>query len=66
MHDSGIICLQDWQVLSPQLLKNLQLAGVPVDVVQVASGKNTADTHVSRGNHLPGTHFFGHSITAPR
>lgn len=53
-------------MLSPQLLKNLQLAGVPVDVVQVASGKNTADTHVSRGNHLPGTHFFGHSITAPR
>ncbi|BDA40607.1 probable serine/threonine-protein kinase CTR1 at N-terminal half [Coccomyxa sp. Obi] len=27
----------DWQVLSPQLLKNLQLAGVPVDVVQVVS-----------------------------
>ena len=27
-------------MLSPQLLKSLQLAGVPVDAVQVVSGKN--------------------------
>lgn len=33
--------LQDWQVLSPELLKNLQAAGVPVEVVQVVSGQST-------------------------
>ncbi len=31
--------LQDWQVLSPELLKNLQAAGVPVEAVQVVAGE---------------------------
>lgn len=31
--------VQDWQVLSPTLLTNLQQAGVAVDAVQIVAGE---------------------------
>ena len=40
--------LQDWQVLSPQLLKYLQQAGVPVEVVQGVSGAPLRKTRARR------------------
>ena len=33
------MCPQDWQVLSPELLKDLQAAGVPVEVVHIVAGE---------------------------
>ena len=30
---------QDWQVLSPQMLRNLQYAGVIVDAVEIVAGE---------------------------
>ena len=38
LHDMHAVAVQDWQVLSPNLLKNLQEAGVHVDAVQIVAG----------------------------
>ena len=38
------VAVQDWQVLSPNLLKNLQEAGVHVDTVQIVAGERALST----------------------
>ena len=39
--DMHVVAVQDWQVLSPNLLKNLQEAGVQVDAVQIVAGERS-------------------------
>lgn len=34
------VWVQDWQVLAPELLKNMQAAGISVEVVQIVAGEH--------------------------
>ena len=51
LHDVHAVAVQDWQVLSPKLLKNLQEAGVQVDAVQIVAGERALSTphHATSG-----------------